>query len=107
MQSKTERTREYELLLEAAGIPVGERAQIMIGAELFFERGWPIHHFTIDMAARAGMGQVPPIYEGLGTEGRYFGTLTTPRAEGEQSERKVSEPEADTRGNDDKVEDAS
>ena len=81
MRSKTERTREYELLLEAAGIPVGERAQIMIGAELFFERGWPIHHFTIDMAARAAMGQVPPIYEGLGTEGRYFGTPITPRAE--------------------------
>jgi hypothetical protein len=94
-------------LVEAAGIPVGERAQIMIGAELFFQRGWPIHHFTIAMAARAGMGQVPPIYEGLGTEGRYFGTVTMPRAEVEESERKVSELESDTRGTEDKDEDAS
>jgi len=74
MESKRKRTREYQLLLDAAEVPLAERDQIMIGAERFFERGWPIHHFTIAMAARAGMGQVPPIYEGLGSEGRYFET---------------------------------
>ena len=91
MQSKAERTREYELLLDAAGVPVRERAQIMIGAELFFERGWPIHHFTIGMAARAGMGQVPPIYEGLGSEGRYFETLATLRAEAAEPAERVDD----------------
>jgi hypothetical protein len=91
MERKRERTREYELLLEAAEVPLRERAQIMIGAERFFERGWPIHHFTIGMAARAGMGQVPPVYEGLGSEGRYFGTPMAPTPEVAESstERKL------------------
>jgi hypothetical protein len=72
MQTKRNRTLAYELMLEVAAVPLGERAVIMIGAEQFFDHGWPINHFTVGMAARAGMGLVPPIYEGLGSEGHYF-----------------------------------
>ena len=72
MEVKRKRTQAYELLLEVAAIPLAERAQIMIGAERFFDKGWPINHFTVGMAARAGVGIIPPIYEGLGSEGRYF-----------------------------------
>ncbi len=72
MGNRRKRTLAYELMLETAAVPVAERAQIMIGAEAFFARGWPINHFTVGMAARAGMGLLPPVYEGLGSEGRYF-----------------------------------
>jgi hypothetical protein len=72
MEAKKRRTRAYELMLEVAAVPLAERAVIMIGAERFFDHGWPINHFTVGMAARAGMGLVPPTYEGLGSEGRYF-----------------------------------
>jgi hypothetical protein len=72
MQTKRKRTLAYELMLEVAAVPRAERAQIMIGAEQFFDHGWPIDHFTVGMAARAGMGLVLPIYEGLGSEGCYF-----------------------------------
>ena len=69
---KKKRTQAYELLLEVAAVPLAERAQVMIGAERFFDQGWPINHFTVGMAARAGMGTIPPVYRGLGSEGRYF-----------------------------------
>ena len=72
MQTKRNRTLAYELMLEVAAVPRAERARIMVGAEQFFDHGWPINHFTVGMAARAGMGLVPPIYEGLGSEGHYF-----------------------------------
>jgi len=45
--------------------------------QLFFARGWPNNHFTVGMARRAGMGQVPPVYEGIGTEGHYFQSMKT------------------------------
>jgi len=72
MQTKRDRTLAYELMLEVAAVPRAERARIMVGAEQFFVHGWPINHFTVGMAARAGMGLIPPVYEGLGSEGRYF-----------------------------------
>jgi hypothetical protein len=72
METRRKRTLAYELMLDVAAVPLAERAQIMTGAEQFFEHGWPINHFTVGMAASAGMGLVPPIYEGLGSEGRYF-----------------------------------
>jgi len=75
MEAKKKRTRAYELLLEVAAVPPAERAQVMIGAERFFDQGWPINHFTVGMAARAGMGTIPPVYRGLGSEGRYFQTM--------------------------------
>jgi hypothetical protein len=59
-------------MLEFAKIPLAERPQVMRGADLFFSRGWPNNHFTVDMAARAGRGLVPPVYEGIGSEERYF-----------------------------------
>jgi hypothetical protein len=75
MEAKRKRTQAYELLLEVASVPLAERAQIMIGAELFFDQGWPINHFTVGMAARAGGGIIPPVYKGLGSEERYFHAL--------------------------------
>jgi hypothetical protein len=73
MKDKTQ-TQEYESLLNLAAVPLAQRPQIMSGAKLFFASGWPINHFTICMAARAGSGLVPPIYEGLGSEERHFRT---------------------------------
>jgi hypothetical protein len=49
-----------------------------MGAELCFDRGWPINHFTVGMVARAGNGLVPPVYEGLGSEERYYQTTKPP-----------------------------
>ena len=72
MEAKKKKMQAYELLLEVAAIPLAERAQTMIGAGRFFDQGWPINHFTVGMAARAGMGTIPPVYRGLGSEGRYF-----------------------------------
>jgi hypothetical protein len=59
-------------MLELTAVPFAARRQIMNGAELFFARGWPNNHFTLNMATRAGMGLVPPVYEGIGSEGAYF-----------------------------------
>ena len=70
METRRKRTLAYELMLDVAAVPLAERADIMLGAEQFFAHGWPINHFTVGMAARAGMGLVPLIYEGLGSEGR-------------------------------------
>jgi hypothetical protein len=78
METKRKRTQAYELMLEVAAVPLGERGQIMIGAEQFFDHGWPINHFTVGMAARAGLGLVPPVYEGLGSEGHYFEAMKPP-----------------------------
>ena len=85
METRRKRTLAYELILDVAAIPLAERAQIMLGAEQFFAHGWPINHFTVGMAARAGMGLVPPIYEGLGSEGRYFQAMR-PRADAADSD---------------------
>jgi hypothetical protein len=72
MKDITKQIREYEILVELAAVPLPQRHQAMMGAELFFNRGWPNNHFTVGMAARAGIGLVPPVYEGLGSEERYF-----------------------------------
>jgi hypothetical protein len=72
MEGKTKQTQAYELMLELTYVPIAERHNVMAGAAVFFDRGWPSNHFTVDMAARAGMGLVPPVYDGIGTEGRYF-----------------------------------
>jgi len=93
MEAKSRRTQAYELMLEVAAVPLAERAVIMIGAEEFFDRGWPINHFTVGMAARAGKGLVPPIYEGLGSEGRYFETMR-PRADAVESSCQITTPES-------------
>jgi len=75
MNDLAKQIRDYALQLERAEVPLAERKQVMTGARLFFNRGWPSNHFTIGMASRAGMGLIPPVYEGLGSEERYF--LTT------------------------------
>jgi len=72
MESKTKQAREYERMLELTFVPPAERQNVMSGAAVFFDRGWPINHFTVEMAARVGMGQIPPAYNGIGSEGRYF-----------------------------------
>jgi hypothetical protein len=72
MEGRTKQARAYAWMLELTEFPIAERSQAIRGAELFFDRGWPNNHFTVAMAARAGMGLVPPVYEGIGSEGRYF-----------------------------------
>jgi hypothetical protein len=72
MEDKAKQLQTYECMLKITAVPLAERGQILRGAELFFTRGWPNNHFTIAMAVRAARGLVPPAYEGLGSEGRYF-----------------------------------
>lgn len=78
MEDKSKQARAYELMLELTNVPLAQRHNILTGAVVFFDRGWPSNHFTVDMAARAGMGLVPPVYEGIGTEGRYFQIMKDP-----------------------------
>ena len=59
-------------------VPPAERAIAIKGAGIFFDRGWPSNHFTVDMAVRAGKGLVPPLYDGIGSEERYFQTTQSP-----------------------------
>jgi len=72
MEDREKQTLAFAALLEYAQIPLSERPQVMRGAALFLSRGWPNNHFTVSMAARAGGGLIPPVYEGIGSEGRYF-----------------------------------
>ena len=77
MEARTKQTKAYEWMLELMAVRLSQRNRIMRGAELFLQRGWPSNHFTVGMAARAGMGLVPPVYQGLGSEGHYFDLLKT------------------------------
>jgi len=81
MERRIRQSRAFEQMLEFTQVPLAERPQLMRGANVFFDRGWPNNHFTVGMAARAGMGLVPPVYEGLGSEGRYFQIMKTPIAD--------------------------
>jgi hypothetical protein len=71
MEDRGKQTEAFARMLEIMDIPVGERPQVMRGVDLFFDRGWPSNHFTVSMAARAGAGLVPPVYEGLGSDAKY------------------------------------
>jgi hypothetical protein len=72
MKDTTKQTQTYAWMLALAQTPIAERHNVIKGASVFFDRGWPSNHFTVGMAARAGMGLVPPIYNGIGSEGLYF-----------------------------------
>jgi hypothetical protein len=72
MRDTTKQTQVYALMLALTTLPVAERQNVIRGAAVFFDRGWPSDHFTVGMAALAGMGLVPPIYGGIGTEELYF-----------------------------------
>jgi hypothetical protein len=72
MESKTKQVQAYEWMLSLTEVPLAQRHNVMAGAAVFFDRGWPSNHFTVGMAAEAALGLTPPVYEGIGTEGRYF-----------------------------------
>src|SRR5882724_4580635 len=63
MEDRIKQTEAFARMLELMKVPVGERPQVMRGVDLFFDRGWPSNRFTVGMAARAGAGLVPPLYE--------------------------------------------
>jgi hypothetical protein len=71
MEDRVKQTEAFARMLEMMNIPAVERPQVMHGVELFFDRGWPSNHVTVGMAARAGAGLIPPIYEGIGSEAKY------------------------------------
>jgi hypothetical protein len=68
----------FTQMLEHTQVQLEERPEVTRGACIFFDRGWPNNHFTVDMAARAGKGLVPPVYAGIGSEGSYFQMMKTP-----------------------------
>jgi len=70
MEDRIKQTEAFAKILELMKVPVAERPQVMRGVDLFFDRGWPSSRFTVGMAARAGAGLVPPLYEGLGSEAK-------------------------------------
>jgi hypothetical protein len=71
MEDRVKQTEAFARMLETMNVPAAERPQVMRGVDLFFDRGWPSTHFTVGMAARAGAGLVPPVYEGFGSETKY------------------------------------
>jgi hypothetical protein len=71
MEDRAKQTEAFARMLETMGVPAAERPQIMRGVALFFDRGWPSNHFTVGMAARAGAGLVPPVYEGFASQAEY------------------------------------
>jgi hypothetical protein len=71
MEDRVKQTEGFARILETMNIPAAERPQTMRGVDVFFDRGWPSNHFTVGMAARAGAGLVPPVYEGFGSEAKY------------------------------------
>lgn len=71
MEDRTKQTEAFARMLELLKVPAAERPQVMRGANLFFDRGWPSSCFTVGMAARAGAGLVPPVYGGFGSEAKY------------------------------------
>jgi hypothetical protein len=71
MEDRAKQTEAFARMLELMQIPAVERPQIMRGVDMFFDRGWPSNHFTVGMAARAGAGLIPPIYEGFTSEAKY------------------------------------
>jgi hypothetical protein len=71
MEDRIKQTEAFARLLETMNIPATERPQIMRGVDLFFDHGWPSNHFTVGMAARAGAGLVPPVYEGFHSAAEY------------------------------------
>jgi hypothetical protein len=71
MEDRSEQTEAFARMLELLKVPLEDRPQVMRGVDLFFDRGWPSNHFTVGMAARAGAGLVPPVYEGSRSEAKY------------------------------------
>jgi hypothetical protein len=71
MVDRVKQTEAFARMLEMMNVPAGERPQVMLGVNLFFDRGWPSNHFTVGMAARAGAGLIPPVYEGTSSEAKY------------------------------------
>ena len=71
MEDRAKQTEAFARMLELLKIPMEERPEVMRGVDLFFDRGWPSNHFTVGMAARAGAGLIPPIYEGPQSERKY------------------------------------
>jgi hypothetical protein len=70
MEDRVKQTEAFAQMLGTMNVPAAERPQVMRGGNLFFDRGWPSNHFTVGMAARAGAGLVPPVYEGLDSVAR-------------------------------------
>ena len=71
MEDRAKQTEAFAKILEMMNVPVADRPQMMRGVDLFFDRGWPSNHFTVGMAAQAGAGLIPPVYEGIGSEAKY------------------------------------
>jgi hypothetical protein len=74
MEDRIKQTEAFARILELMKVPIAERPEVMRGVDLFFDRGWPSSCFTAGMAARAGAGLIPPLYEGFGSEAKYKGS---------------------------------
>jgi hypothetical protein len=70
-EDRMKQTEAFALMLGTMNVPAADRPQVMRGVDLFFDRGWPSNHFTVGMAARAGAGLIPPVYEGFGSAAKY------------------------------------
>ncbi len=75
MENRAKQKEAFAQILEMVNVPVADRPQIMRGADLFFDRGWPSNHFTAGMAARAGAGLIPPVYEGFSSQAKYIALM--------------------------------
>ena len=71
MEDRIKQTEAFARILELMKVPIAERPQVMRGVDLFFDHGWPTNRFRVGMAAHAGAGLVPPLYEGFSSEAKY------------------------------------
>ena len=71
MGDKLKQTKDFAEKLEQMNIPLAERPQLMKGAELFFDRGWPSNYVSVGWAARAVAGLVPPVYGGINSVNEF------------------------------------
>jgi hypothetical protein len=71
MGDKLKQTKDFAGKLEEMNIPPAERPQLMQGAGLFFDRGWPSNYVSVGWAARAVAGLIPPVYGGIDSANEY------------------------------------
>lgn len=80
VEDRAKQNEAFTRMLEMMNIPAVERPRMMTGVGLFYDRGWPSNYVTVGMAARAGAGLVPPIYEGFHSVAKYKALIDAEKA---------------------------
>jgi hypothetical protein len=71
MEDRVKAIEGFAGILKQTNLSAADRAQVMRGVGLFLDRGWPSNYVTVGMAAKAGAGLIPPVYEGFESKAKY------------------------------------